>query len=874
MTMQYMQPLVGNLNKVCKRALEEAAELCVSSTHFTIDIEHLLLRLCEKQATDLRVIFKYYEIDERQLKRELETAIQKFKRGNNKTPALSPHILKLLEHAWLMCSLHLKQHQIRSGAIVHSLLKTEELLGVVMTSCPSLLKIPRGKLGEDILELIKTSPEQVETAFIPEDGDIGSGLKQGAYTEALDRFTVDITKQAKEGKVDPITGRDSEIRQMIDVLTRRRQNNPILTGDAGVGKTAVVEGLALRIASGDVPPSLKNVTLRTLDLGLLQAGAGIKGEFENRLKNVIKECQASTNPIILFIDEAHTMIGSGGGQGESDAANLLKPALARGELRTIAATTWNEYKKYFEKDPALTRRFQVIKIEEPCSVVATQMLRGITEKLENHHKVFIQDAAIHDAVRLSTRYLTGRKLPDKAVSVLDTACARVALAQNAIPEKIEEVMRHITNLEAERALLDKDTFVDQKVRIEDIDTSLSQLKKVLGAHQTRWEDELKLVKDILALRNELLEEKKKGSHSQTSHQHILDLKKKLDEKQKEFSMVSLYVDGNVVASVISDWTGIPLGKMVRDEVDTILKLPEIMGKKLIGQKQAIESISKHTLTYRANLDEPNKPVGVFLLVGPSGVGKTETAITLADTLYGGEKNLVVINMSEYQEAHTVSLLKGSPPGYVGYGKGGVLTEAVRRHPYSVVLLDEIEKAHPDVMELFYQVFDKGTMEDAEGVEVNFKNTLILMTSNLGSEVLVEAHEKNKAISSEDLTKKIRPILSKHFKPALLGRMVVVPYYPLNADELRQIIDLKMQKIVGRFATTHRADLKYDQSVIEHIIERCNDPDSGARNIDYILNQNLLPLVSTEVLNCITQEKSVHSMEIKITKGKGFTCAKV
>jgi type VI secretion system protein VasG len=871
--MQYMQPLVGNLNKVCKRALEEAAELCVSSTHFTVDIEHLLLRLCDKQSTDLNVIFKYYEVDERHLRQELKAAVEKFKRGNNKTPALSPHLLKLLERAWLMSSLHLKQHQIRSGAIIHSLLKTEELLGVVMTSCPSLLKIPRGKLEEDIFELIKASPEQVDITFVPGDGVLEVS-KHVASTEALDRFTWDITKHAKEGKIDPITGRDSEIRQMIDVLTRRRQNNPILTGDAGVGKTAVVEGLALRIASGDVPPALKNVTLRALDLGLLQAGAGIKGEFENRLKTVIKECQASVNPTIVFIDEAHTMIGSGGNQGENDAANLLKPALARGELRTIAATTWNEYKKYFEKDPALSRRFQVVKIEEPSPVVATQMLRGITEKLENHHKVFIQDAAIHDAVRLSTRYLTGRKLPDKAVSVLDTACARVALAQNSVPEKMEEILRQITNFESEKALLEKDTFVDQKVRIQDIDGSLVNLKKDLGDHQIRWEDELKLVKDILALRQELLEEKKKGNHFHASHQHILDLKKQLDEKQKEFAMVSLYVDGNVVASVISDWTGIPLGKMVRDEVDTVLKLPEIMGKKLIGQTQAVESIAKHILTYRANLDEPNKPVGVFLLVGPSGVGKTETAITLADTLYGGEKNLIVINMSEYQEAHTVSLLKGAPPGYVGYGKGGVLTEAVRRHPYSVVLLDEIEKAHPDVMELFYQVFDKGMMEDAEGVEVNFKNTVILMTSNLGADVSVEAHEKNKKITPENLIKKIRPILSKHFKPALLGRMVVVPYYPLNDKELRQIIDLKMQKVVKRFATTHRADLKYDKSVVDHMVERCNDPDSGARNIDYILNQNLLPLISTKVLHCITQEKPVHSMEIKIARDGQFTCTAV
>ena len=871
--MQYMQPLVGNLNKVCKRALEEAAELCVSSTHFTVDIEHLLLRLCEKQSTDLNVIFKYYEIDEGHLRQELKTAVEKFKRGNNKTPDLSPYLLKLLEHAWLMSSLHLKQHQIRSGSIVHSLLKTEELLGVVMTSCPSLLKIPRGKLGEDIFELLKASPEQIDSSFVQGERDTETG-KQGSSTEALDRFTLDITKQAKEGKIDPITGRDAEIRQMIDVLTRRRQNNPILTGDAGVGKTAVVEGLALRIAVGDVPPALKNVTLRSLDLGLLQAGAGIKGEFENRLKTVIKECQASTNPTILFIDEAHTMIGSGGNQGENDAANLLKPALARGELRTIAATTWNEYKKYFEKDPALTRRFQVVKIEEPSPVVATQMLRGITEKLENHHNVFIQDAAIHDAVRLSARYLTGRKLPDKAVSVLDTACARVALAQNSIPEKLEEIIRQITNFEAEKSLLEKDTFVDQKIRIQDIDGALANLKKTLGDHQVRWEEELKLVKDILALRNALLEENKKGNHSHENHQHILDLKQKLDEKQKEFSMVSLYVDGNVVASVIADWTGIPLGKMVRDEVDTVLKLPEIMGKKLIGQKQAVESIAKHILTYRANLDEPNKPVGVFLLVGPSGVGKTETAITLADTLYGGEKNLIVINMSEYQEAHTVSLLKGSPPGYVGYGKGGILTEAVRRHPYSVVLLDEIEKAHPDVMEVFYQVFDKGMMEDAEGVEVNFKNTVILMTSNLGADVLVEAHEKNKQITPEDLTKKIRPILSKHLKPALLGRMVVVPYYPLNDQELRQIIELKMQKVVKRFATIHHADLQYDKSVLDHMVERCNDPDSGARNIDYILNQNLLPLISMKVLHCITQDKPVHAMEIKITRDGEFTCTAV
>ncbi len=875
--MQNLQSLIGNLNTTCKRCLEESAQLCLANTNATVDIEHLLFKILEKPATDLSVIIKYYEIDDKKAKQQLQNAINEFKRGNNKTPSMSQQLIKLLERSWVITSLNLKQTQIRSAALLMAILKTEELLGVLVNSCQELLKIPRNKLEEDVLELIKSSPEDVSGGNLNSStGGAKTDSGGQSSTQALDKFTIDLTRQAKEGKIDPIEGRDTEIRQMLDILGRRRQNNPILTGEAGVGKTAVVEGLALKIAAGDVPDSLKKVSIRTLDLGLLEAGAGMKGEFENRLKSVIQEVQSSLNPVILFIDEAHTLIGAQQ-NAQNDAANLLKPALARGELRTIAATTWDEYKRFFEKDAALTRRFQVIKVEEPSEDVAVKMLRCLTEKLEQHHKVLILDLAIKDAVRLSNRYIGGRKLPDKAVSVLDTACARVNLAQNSTPEAVETLTRDLELLGIEKGRLQKEelsghTHQDRLAQIAvDVQSKQSELNTVKKA----WEEELNLVKEINIVQGKILEINEQNGPDHPDMKdlktQISKLKKDLEDTQGGKGLVPACVDGSVVAQVIAGWTGIPLGKMLRDEINTVLSLKEIMANRLIGQAQAVDTIAKHIVTYRANLDEPGKPVGVFLLAGPSGVGKTETALALADTLYGGERNLVTINMSEYQESHTVSSLKGSPPGYVGYGEGGVLTEAIRRNPYSVVLLDEIEKAHPDVLELFYQVFDKGILEDAEGIEIDFKNTVILMTTNLASETIMkECKNPKKLPEVKKMADIIRPELSAHFKPALLGRMTVVPYYSLNKDEITEIVHLKLDRIKKRFDLNHGADFSYDKDVIKFIADRCDDPDSGARNIDYIINQNLLPLLSADVLKHIADETPFGSIKVSIKRGE-FTC---
>ena len=854
--MQNLNSLIENLNRLCKRSLEEAAQLCVSQAHFTIDLEHVLQVMLDKPATDLSVILKYYEVNTKKALQQLKDTTAQFKRGNNKTPSMSPQVIKLLERAWIMSSLHLKQTQIRSAALLMALLKTEELLGTLMNSCPELLKIPRNQLEEDIRELIKSSPEDVDAP-----AQNGPSEQKSGSTQALDQFTIDLTALARQGKIDPIEGRDGEIRQMIDILSRRRQNNPILTGDAGVGKTAVVEGLALRIAEGHVPDSLKQVAVRTLDLGLLEAGAGIKGEFEQRLKSVIEEVQGSLKPIILFIDEAHMLIG--GKEKNNDAANLLKPALARGELRTIAATTWDEYKRYFEKDPALTRRFQVVSVAEPDEPTAINMLRSLAHKLEQHHHVLILDQALQEAVKLSSRYIGGRRLPDKAVSLLDTACARVHVAQHAIPEPIELLTHTIEALQREEAMLVKEEasgHEDQSHKIKEIQTAVKQHQQELSEANTQWKEELALVKEIRTLQENLEENK-------DAKEKVRTLRKQLEEKQKTSHMVPLCVDNTVIAQVVSSWTGIPLGKMVRDEIKTLLALEEIMGKRLIGQKKALETLAKHIVTYRANLDEPGKPVGVFLLAGPSGIGKTETALALADSLYGGERNLITINMSEYQEAYTVSALKGSPPGYVGFGQGGILTEAVRRNPYSVVLLDEIEKAHTDVLELFYQVFDKGTLEDAEGIVVDFKNTIILMTTNLGSETIMSRPQEG----VDSLLNAIRPGLLKHFKPALLGRMTVVPYLPLTEEEIHEIVRLKLDKIKGRFFENHQATFTYDQKVVDQIAGRCEDPDSGARAIDHIINQNILPLLSEKILKHVAEETPFDSIKLIVEKD-GFSCA--
>jgi len=708
-----------------------------------------------------------------------------------------------------------------------------------------------------------------------------------ARTPALDQFTTNLTERARQGHLDPVIGRDTEIRQAIDILLRRRQNNPILTGEAGVGKTAVVEGLALRVASGDVPPALQGVAIHVLDMGLLQAGASVKGEFENRLKNVIDEVRKSPHPIILFIDEAHTLIGAGGQAGGSDAANLLKPALARGELRTIAATTWSEYKQYVEKDAALARRFQVIKVEEPTEGVAAAMLRGMAPLMEKHFGVRLLDEAITEAVRLSARYISGRQLPDKAVSVLDTACARVALGQSATPARIDDARRQIEQIDAEASALQRelaariDGAPQRAVRLEELGMARLDVQHRLQADEARWSQEQQAVQAILALRQR--GEQQAGGLSDDEATELAGLQADLRELQGEAPLVPLQVDGHVVADIVSGWTGVPLGKMVVDEIETVRQLHHTLQARVIGQDHALGAIAQRVRTASAGLEDPNKPRGVFLFVGPSGVGKTETALALADILYGGERNLITINMSEYQEAHSVSGLKGSPPGYVGYGQGGVLTEAVRRKPYSVVLLDEVEKVHPDVLEMFFQVFDKGRMDDAEGREIDFRQTLIILTSNAGSQQIMQAcmqHDEaaggvvmkspEAMPAADDLAEGLRPVLYKTFKPAFIGRTKFVPYYPLHDDVLAEVIRLKLDRIAARVKANHQAELAFDESLIDSVLSRCTEVDTGARAVDHILNGSLLPEVADAVLAAMAEGRAIERIRVGADEQGDFT----
>ena len=885
-----LKSLIDKLSPLCRRALEEAAGLCVSRTHYNVEIEHLLAKLLalpDSQDTDLRRALREYGLDRSLLVSQVEEAFGRFDTGNSRTPAFSPQILQLFREAWLATTLQLRSPAVRTGSLLLALLDNDALRGVILQSVPALGKIPRDPLRENAHDLFRGSVEDVGVGQAPAASAPSSSPATGeeaamelSPTPSLDQFTIDLTAAARAGKIDPIRGRDSEIRQVIDILSRRRQNNPILVGEAGVGKTAVVEGLALRIAAGDVPPSHRNISLRLLDLGLLQAGAGVKGEFENRLKSVIDEVKGSPRPIILFIDEAHTMIGAGGAAGQGDAANLLKPALARGELRTIAATTWAEYKKYFEKDPALARRFQVVKVGEPSEAAAVDMLRGLAVHLEEHHGVRVLDEAIRDAVGLSHRYIMGRQLPDKAISVLDTACARVALGLNGTPPAVENAVREIDRLELEIATLKRERATGQPQSrrmgprtggLEELDTELARLKAKRTEVEERWHRELALAKKILDLQAEVdQKEEEDPAEAGRLAGRIGKLREELRALQGEEPMVPVWVDSRVIAAVISAWTGIPAGKMMTDEIHALLSLRERMGERVVGQGHALESIARRINTSRAQLEDPGKPIGVFLLVGPSGVGKTETAVTLADVLYGGSRNMVTVNMSEFQEAHSVSTLKGAPPGYVGYGSGGVLTEAVRRNPYSVVLLDEMEKAHPDVAELFFQVFDKGTMEDGEGVAVDFKNTVILLTSNAGSEVIARlCRDGAERPEPGRLVEEVRPALLKHFRPAFLGRVAVVPYYPLGEREIREIVELKLARIRERIRTGHHAELTYGEELVEAIAGRCTEVESGARNVDHILTQTLLPELSSAILERMASGEGIARVHVGLDDAGGF-----
>jgi len=834
-----LRALIDKLDPVCKRALETAAALCVAQTHYNVEVEHLLLKLFELPDTDVGPVLRNYGIDPNGLTRQLTRALEKLDRGNSRTPAMSPHVVRLLREAWTLSSLILDWPAVRSAALLLALYEDDSLRTVIHESCPGLAKIPRESLRETLRDLIRESEEE---SAVPR-AERASKTTDSPST-ALDKYTLDLTAEARAGKIDPIRGRDSEIRQVIDILTRRRQNNPILVGDAGVGKTAVAEGFALRVAAGDVPEPLRDISLRALDLGLLQAGAGVRGEFEDRLKSVIAEVKAASSPVILFIDEAHTLIGAGGVAGEGDAANLLKPALARGELRTIAATTWSEYKKYFEKDPALTRRFQVVKVEEPDEEAALDMLRGVAPHLETHHGVRILDEAVRSAVQLSHRYLAERRLPDKAIGVLDTAAARVALAQDGTPASIEDFDRRIRIAEADLEVKKREgDKAPRGLRAPELEAELARLGRERAGARERWTKERELVAQIRSMEGD-------GTDLQ-------ELIARLDLLQGPEPMVPLHVDSRTIASVVSGWTGIPVGRMLADEVRSVLTLKERLAERIVGQPQALDAICRRISTSRASLEDPAKPKGVFLLVGPTGVGKTETALALADVLYGGERNLISFNMSEFQEAHSVATLKGAPPGYVGYGKGGVLTEAVRRRPWSAVLLDEIEKAHPDVVDLFYQVFDKGVLEDGEGVPVDFRHTVILLTSNAGSELIAQT-----AARDDELVEALRPELLRHFRPALLARLVIVPYHPLRQREIVRIVELKLQSVQRRVRENHAAELTYDPPLVQSLAERC-DPLSGAREIDRILTQTLLPELSTRILEKMANGVSFSKIHISV-----------
>ena len=919
--------LFGKLNSIGYRAIESATVFCKMRGNPYVEVVHWLHQVLQLQDSDLHRIIKQFNLDPARLAKDFTDALDRLPRGSTSISDLSSHVEEAVERGWVFATLMFGESQVRTGHLIVGMVKTAGLRNALLAISREFDKVKPDTLIERFSEVVSGSPEaslgatdgfQVGGGAVPGEASGAMAPAQMGKQEALKKFSIDLTEKARKGELDPILGRDDEVRQIIDILMRRRQNNPILTGEAGVGKTAVVEGFAQRIASGDVPPPFKDVTLRTLDVGLLQAGASMKGEFENRLRAVIEEVQASEKPIILFIDEAHTLIGAGGAAGTGDAANLLKPALARGNLRTIAATTWAEYKKYFEKDPALTRRFQVVQVGEPSEEKAILMLRGMTSTMEKHHRVQILDAALEAAVKLSARYIPARQLPDKAVSLLDTASARVAISQHAVPAEVEDSRRRIQALETELQIIgrEKAVGIDIGQRETDAQEKLEAERGRLEGLEARWTEEKGLVDRILELRAKLrgstgtvegtgsaLEKAAAqqavaaapvmamadgngadappppaaatngaGGDRETLLSEMRDLQAKLAELQGETPLILPSVDEQAVASVVGDWTGIPVGRMVKNEIETVLNLAESMNARVIGQRHALDMIAKRIQTSRASLDNPGKPIGVFMLCGPSGVGKTETALALAESLYGGEQNVITINMSEFQEAHTVSTLKGAPPGYVGYGEGGVLTEAVRRKPYSVVLLDEVEKAHPDVHEIFFQVFDKGIMEDGEGRRIDFKNTLILLTTNVGSELIMNMCKDPELIPEPDaIAKALRDPLLKVFPAALLGRIVTIPYYPLSDEMISSIIRLQLGRIQKRVNQNYKIPFEYDDAVVKLIASRCSELESGGRMIDAILTNTMLPAISQEFLTRMVEGKAVNRVQINV-EGDQFSYA--
>ena len=894
--------LFGKLNKLAYKAMEGATVFCKMRGNPHVEMAHWFHQILQVPDSDLIAIIKEFDLDPSRLVADLTESLDNLPRGASSISNISPHFEDTIERAWVYATLMFGESQVRTGHLIVGMLKSSGLRGALYDISGEFEKIKIEDLIERFDKIVAGSPEQaLSTAEAAGAGGATPGEASGAVApaqmgkeEALARFTVDLTARARDGEIDPIVGRDEEIRQVVDILMRRRQNNPILTGEAGVGKTAVVEGFALKIAAGDVPPPLRDVRLLSLDVGLLQAGASMKGEFENRLRSVIEEVQSSPKPIILFIDEAHTLVGAGGAAGTGDAANLLKPALARGTLRTVAATTWAEYKKHIEKDPALTRRFQVVQVPEPDEAKGILMMRGLASTLEKHHRVQVLDEALEAAVKLSHRYIPARQLPDKAISLLDTACARVAISQHAVPAEVDDCRKRIDALNTELDIIAREAAAGF-----DTGTRAAAAQELLDAEtarreglEERWESEKKLVDRILEIRAQLRgsAEKVEGTESKLEKgadqaaqeegakaidpaardkliAELNELNGKLQALQGEAPLILPTVDEQAVAAVVADWTGIPVGRMVKNEIESVLRLATMLNQRVIGQDHAMEMVAKRIQTSRAGLDNPSKPIGVFMLCGPSGVGKTETALALAEALYGGEQNVITINMSEFQEAHTVSTLKGAPPGYVGYGEGGVLTEAVRRRPYSVVLLDEVEKAHPDVHEIFFQVFDKGVMEDGEGRLIDFKNTLILLTSNVGSDLIMSmCKNPAKLPPPEGIAQALRAPLLQVFPAALLGRIVTIPYYPLSDDMVAAITRLQLGRIEKRIRANHKVPFTYEDAVVALIASRCSELESGGRMIDSILTNSMLPAVSREFLTRMMEGKPVERVHIAVADG--------
>ena len=885
-----IEAVAGKLNRVGYESFLQGLRQAKSAGNRNLELAHWVLHILQKDRTDLALTADHFKLDRAKLLADATAVVNGFRKNETEMPGISNSVADALDRGWHYATLLFGETQIRTGHLLVGILKSGELRRALIGVSQEFAKLPVDEVAAGQGAIWAGSDEgnlrPMDGSGVAAAGTEGATAAPGAKgTTALDRFSQDLTAKAKAGQMDPVLGREDEVRQVIDVLMRRRQNNPILTGEAGVGKTAVVEGFAQRIASGDVPPPLKGVKLCVLDVGLMQAGASMKGEFEQRLRSVIDEVQSSPTPIILFIDEAHTLIGAGGQAGTGDAANLLKPALARGTLRTIAATTWSEYRQYIEKDPALTRRFQPIMVNEPDVATAAIMLRGLVGPMEKHHKVRVTDEAIVAAVNLSNRYIPARQLPDKAVSLLDTACARVAISQNAKPAAVEDAEVEINSLDSEKESLirERDLGAAKEDRIAEIDVKIVNAREKLAALEADWTKERALVEEVLGLRETIAKASaeappplaaepapalsaKPEAESRPDGETLRVKVNELGKLNPERRMIYAYVDEQAVASVVSDWTGIPVGKMVADEVETVLHLADILNKRIVGQSHGLEMIAKRIETNRARLDNPMKPIGVFMLCGPSGVGKTETALALAETLYGGEQNIITINMSEFQEAHTVSTLKGAPPGYVGYGEGGRLTEAVRRRPYSVVLLDEIEKAHPDVHEVFFQVFDKGVMEDGTGRRIDFKNTLILLTTNVGTDIIMRAASGATPPDPEALAAELRPALLEVFPPALLGRIVTIPYFPLSGEMLAGIVRLQLDRIGKRIEENHRAKFITDPSAIDHIVSLCHDPDSGGRVIDNVITNTILPALSREILKRSLAREEIHQAKVSSANG--------